>query len=297
MNQPSGLPRSPEYPSLHIPVEAPTGYRPQGPDDDPSRWGALELAGPWALGQRTIIVGSDGSGRSEAARWLTSCFMHTVPDLQVTVVLVDCPFDDTLEWRASCPGATVLASTVEDPPAQHVATATAIDHAREQADSGHDALVVIHSLSRLGRAMNVLAPDDDRVLTGGLLPGALQSLRRWFGHGRSYGPGKGSLTVVGTVSADGEQELDDVIHHELAGTANAELHLSRDLAQQGLRPAIDLERSGARHDELILGDEDAARRSSLRAALIRNGAAAGLDQLIAELAEHGSLAAVIDRHV
>jgi transcription termination factor Rho len=253
---------------------------------------AAELAGPLALGQRALVVGPPGTGKTTVLRAAGAALLAARPGIDLHVVLVDRPVEEFLEWRYELPGAQVHGTASDEPPEAHARVDEPFARAVEVAADGGDAAVLVDSLAALARALNVVLPHDERILTGGIMATALRETRQLFGLARAYDEG-GSLTIVATADVDTGSELDDVVFHELVGTGNMELRLSEEVRQAGLLPALDVAGSGARHVEGILGDELADRRARLRADVTAQGPGAGLALLLGELERAGDLAALL----
>lgn len=276
------------FPHRHVPIARAGGPRQAIP---------LELAAPLALGQRGMVVGPQRTGATTVLRWLGSALVDAGAD--VRVLLVDRPVEEHLEWREELPTATLTGTTSDvDGPEDHLRLASAFDEAAAAAGEGRHVAVLVDSLGSLARALAATHDHSDgRVLDGGLPQAALRELRGWYGLGRAGGaddPGAGSLTIIGTVPVDTEQELDEVVLHELVGTGNVEWRLDADAMRAGLFPPVDVLASGARRTELIVGEEEADRRALLRAEVDRHGTIAGLGLLAQQLDELGTLDAVLD---
>lgn len=275
--------RTPVFPSRHVPLPR---------DGGPAWLHALELATCLALGQRALIVGPPGSGKSTVLREVGLSIAHHAPHATIDVVIIDQRVEEQMEWRASLPSARLHATASDASPAEHVAVVEAMVDAERRAAAGGDAVVLVDSLAALARALNATHEDSDRVLTGGLLATALRDTRLRFGAGRALEP-DGSLTVVATAAIDTGSELDDVVFHELVGTGNMDVRLSPEALAAGLFPPLDVASSGARHEAGVLGTDEADARADLRAEVARHGPAAGLALLLAELDRAGSLAALL----
>lgn len=256
--------------------------------DGPSWLPALDLAAPLALGARGLIIGPPNSGKTTILRELALSLLATLPDVQVHVVVVDQPLEELLEWRYDVIGATITGTTSEDSPEAHAATLSVFDDAAERAADGHDTVVLVDSLAAVARALNATMELDERILTGGIMATALRSLRERFGRARALEP-DGSLTIVGTVTMGAAEDLDTVVMEELMGTGNLEYHLDPSALAAGLFPPLDIERSGARGLERIVGEDEAERRAQLRSLISMHGISAGLDLLYEHLAKHGTL--------
>lgn len=271
--------RTPVFPHEHLPVARPAG---------PSWLHAVELAAPLALGQRALVVGPSRSGKTTVLRELARSVAAQRPAARIDVVLVDRPLEEFLEWRADVPEARVHGTASDDPPEEHVSLARVFESAAEHAAAGHDAALFVDSLAALARALNVVLPEDERVLTGGIMATALRETRRLFGLARTYQEG-GSLTIVAVAAVDTGDELDDVVFHELVGTGNMELRMDPQVRDAGLFPPLHITGSGARHTEGIIGEDEADNRARLRAEIAAQGPSAGLSLLLGELERAGGL--------
>lgn len=271
--------RVPVFPHRHVPLVYPGG---------PVWMAALELAAPLALGARGLIVGPHGSGRTTVLQHIGCAVAKNAPHVELHAVLVDRPIDEHMEWRSVVPSATLQGTTSEDDPDTHAALTHVFHDAATAAASGADVVILVDSLAALARALNVSMDHDERILSGGIMATALRELRSCFGAARAYDP-NGSLTILGSATADGDQELDTVVFEELVGTGNVEYRLDGAIRQSGLFPPIDIERSGARHTDSILGIDEADRRARQRSLVTQYGPSAGLAMLLEHLELHGTL--------
>lgn len=278
------------FPTHHVRIDRPGCPRQAIP---------LELAAPLALGQRGLVVGPHRTGATTVLRWLGQALVDGVPGIELYVVLVDQPIEEHQEWRDELPGARVTGTSSDVAgPEEHVALAHVFDDAAAHAATGTHVAVLVDSLGALARALAATHDHGDgRVLDGGLPQTALRELREWFGRARAGSPdegGAGSLTILATVQADTESQLDEVVLHELVGTGNVEWRLDRETMDAGLFPPVDILASGARRTELIVGEEQADRRAALRAHVDSHGTVAGLGTLMTLLDEHLTLDGVLD---
>ncbi len=251
------------YPDDRLPLE-----------DDPMLR-AVDLAAPMGLGQRGVLVAPPRTGRVELLRRLAAA-LTADDELFVTVLLVGERPEEIQEWRQTT-GAEVVAIPFDEPPARHVQVADVVfERARRMVERGDDAVILVDSLTRLLRFCLAELPPTGRLL-GGVDTAALHRIRRYLGAARALEEG-GSLTIIGVVSGDADSQMDTVLLDDLREVVNWELTLSRDLADRGVRPPIDVHRSGTRRDERLITDpEETKQRAQWRATLtgdpVEDGAA------------------------
>lgn len=251
------------YPDDRLPLE-----------DDPMLR-AVDLAAPMGLGQRGVLVAPPRTGRVELLRRLAAA-LTADDELFVTVLLVGERPEEIQEWRQTT-GAEVVATPFDEPPARHVQVADVVfERARRMVERGDDAVILVDSLTRLLRFCLAELPPTGRLL-GGVDTAALHRIRRYLGAARALEEG-GSLTIIGVVSGDADSQMDTVLLDDLREVVNWELTLSRDLADRGVRPPIDVHRSGTRRDERLITDpEETKQRAQWRATLtgdpVEDGAA------------------------
>jgi transcription termination factor Rho len=253
---------------------------------------AVELAACLALGQRALVVGGPNSGKSTILREIMESVHTNLPGTDMFAIAIDQRPEEIVDWRMEMPWATIHGTESDAPPEAHTDLEHIFDEATAIADSGGNAFIAIDSLATLARALNATLPETDRVLSGGLMATALKETRRHFSLARAYEEG-GSLTIVATASVDTGAELDDVVFHELVGTGNMEIRLNPEAQMAGLFPPLDLQGSGTRKDEGIIGNDEAYRRAQLRARVIEAGESGGLMLLFDELDRHRSLEALL----
>jgi transcription termination factor Rho len=239
------------------------------PDDRLPLWRspglrAVDVAAPMGLGQRGILVAPARTGRVEVMRTLADLLTQD-DDLFVTVLLVGERPEEIHEWRTTS-RAEIVATPFDEPPSRHVQVADIVfERARRMVERGDDAVLLVDSLSRLLRFCLAEIPPSGRTV-GGVDTAALHRIRRYLGAARALDEG-GSLTVVGVVSGELDNDMDRVLLDDLHEVVNWELTLSRDLADRGLRPPIDLRRSGTRREERLLAPDEIERRRVFRAGL------------------------------
>jgi transcription termination factor Rho len=198
------------------------------------------------------------------------------------VVLVDERPEEVTDMRRSVRG-EVIAATFDQSPSDHVATAElAIERAQRMVESGRDVVVLLDSITRLGRAYNLAAPARGKTLSGGLDSTALYPPKRFLGSARAMEEG-GSLTIIATALVENGSAMDTVLFEEFKSTGNAELKLDRSIAESRLYPAIDITSSGTRHDEILLPPEELALVYQLRRALAGQERTSGLRQILSQL--------------
>jgi transcription termination factor Rho len=236
-------------------------------DGDPSPAARIiDLVSPIGKGQRGLIVAPPKAGKTTVLKTIAHAIGAAYPDAHLMLVLVGERPEEVTDLRRSVRG-EVISSTFDQSPADHVLAAElAIERAKRLAELGRDVVVMLDSLTRLGRAYNLAAPASSRTLSGGVAASALQPPRQFLGAARCLEEG-GSLTILSTALVDTGSQLDNVLFEEFKGTGNMELRLRRDLAEKRLFPAIDPVPSGTRREDLLLDPAEHAAVISLRRAL------------------------------
>ena len=234
---------------------------------DPSRTARIiDLVSPIGKGQRGLIVAPPKAGKTTVLKTIAHAIANAYPEVHLMLVLVGERPEEVTDLRRTVRG-EVIASTFDQSPGDHIKAAElAIDRAKRLAELGRDVVVMLDSLTRLGRAYNLVAPANGRTLTGGVAVSALQPPRQFLGAARCLEEG-GSLTILSTVLVDTGSALDSVLFEEFKGTGNMELRLRRDLAEKRLFPAIDAVPSGTRREDLLMDPAEHAAVVSLRRAL------------------------------
>ncbi len=236
-------------------------------DGDPSPAARIiDLVSPIGKGQRGLIVAPPKAGKTTVLKTIAHAIATAYPKAQLMLVLVGERPEEVTDLRRSVRG-EVIWSTFDQSPADHVLAAElAIERAKRLAELGRDVVVMLDSLTRLGRAYNLAAPASSRTLSGGVAASALQPPRQFLGAARCLEEG-GSLTILSTALIDTGSQLDNVLFEEFKGTGNMELRLRRDLAEKRLFPAIDPVLSGTRREDLLLDPAEHAAVIGLRRAL------------------------------
>lgn len=214
----------------------------------------IDLLCPIGRGQRGLIVSPPKAGKTTILKQIANGIADNYHDLHLMVVLIGERPEEVTDMSRSVK-AEVLSSTFDDPVKQHVRVAElALNRATRLVEMGRDVVILLDSITRLARAYNMLMPPSGRTLSGGLDPAALYPSKRFFGSARNL-ENSGSLTLIATCLVDTGSRMDDVIYEEFKGTGNMELHLDRGLAERRVYPAIDVELSGTRREELLLPKE------------------------------------------
>jgi transcription termination factor Rho len=230
----------------------------------------IDLVSPIGKGQRGLIVSAPKAGKTMVLQAIATAIAANHPEVHLMVVLVGERPEEVTDLRRSVPGEVVF-STFDQAADDHIMVAElAIERAKRLVELGRDVVVLLDSITRLGRAYNLAAPASSRILAGGVATAALQPPRKFLGAARNIEDG-GSLTILATALVENGSRMDDVFFEEFKGTGNMELRLRRDLAEKRIFPAIDVTPSGTRRDDLLMSPEEHAALSKLRRAL------AGLD--------------------
>ena len=246
-NKPSFENLTPLFPDERMLFELGTGST----EDLSSR--VIDLTAPTGKGQRSLIVSPPKAGKTLLLQSIAHSIERNNPECKIMVLLVDERPEEVTEMKRSVKG-EVIASTFDEAPNRHVQVAEmAINKARRLVEHKHDVVILLDSITRLARAYNSTQAASGKILTGGVDANALQKPKRFFGAARNIEEG-GSLTIISTALIDTGSRMDEVIYEEFKGTGNMELHLDRRLADRRIWPAIDIEKSGTRHEELLLDD-------------------------------------------
>ena len=229
----------------------------------------IDLFCPLGKGQRALIVAPSKAGKTMVMQAVAEGIVKNDPDCLVMILLVDERPEEVTEMEA-CGYGEVVASSFDNPAEQHVTVAEiTLERARRHAEMGKDVVIILDSITRLARGYNAVEQSTGRTLSGGLDAGALEKPKRFLGSARYIDPkqGGGSLTIIATALIDTGSRMDQVIFEEFKGTGNSELVLSRELADRRIFPAIDINKSGTRKEELLLPKEELNRVFILRRVL------------------------------
>ncbi|PWI10776.1 transcription termination factor Rho [Streptomyces sp. NWU339] len=226
----------------------------------------IDLVSPIGKGQRGLIVAPPKTGKTMIMQAVANAITHNNPECHLMVVLVDERPEEVTDMQRSVKG-EVISSTFDRPAEDHTTVAElAIERAKRLVELGHDVVVLLDSITRLGRAYNLAAPASGRILSGGVDSTALYPPKRFFGAARNIEDG-GSLTILATALVDTGSRMDEVIFEEFKGTGNMELKLDRKLADKRIFPAVDVDASGTRKEEILLGSDELAIVWKLRRVL------------------------------
>jgi transcription termination factor Rho len=223
----------------------------------------IDIIAPIGKGQRALLVAPPKSGKTVMMQHIAHAITANYPDSHMMVLLVDERPEEVTEMQRSVKG-EVIASTFDEPAARHVHVAEmVIERAKRLTELKKDVIILLDSITRLARAYNNVVPSSGKVLTGGVDANALQRPKRFFGAARNIEEG-GSLTIIATALIDTGSRMDEVIFEEFKGTGNCEIHLDRRLYEKRVFPAIQLNRSGTRREELLLAPEILQKTRILR---------------------------------
>jgi transcription termination factor Rho len=221
---------------------------------------------PIGKGQRALIVSPPKAGKTMVLQSIANAITTNNPECHLMVVLVDERPEEVTDMQRSVKG-EVIASTFDRPPSDHTSVAElSIERAKRLVEMGHDVVVLLDSITRLGRAYNLAAPASGRILSGGVDSTALYPPKRFLGAARNIENG-GSLTILATALVETGSTMDTVIFEEFKGTGNAELKLDRRIADKRIFPAVDVDASGTRKEEILLGAEELSVVFKLRRVL------------------------------
>src|SRR6202042_3216146 len=223
----------------------------------------IDIVAPVGKGQRALIVSPPRTGKTVLLQNIAHAISHNHPEVYLIVLLIDERPEEVTDMQRSVKG-EVVSSTFDEPAVRHVQVAEmVIEKAKRLVEHGRDVVILLDSITRLGRAYNTVVPSSGKVLTGGVDANALQRPKRFFGAARNIEEG-GSLTILATALIDTGSKMDDVIYEEFKGTGNSEIHLDRRISEKRVFPAVNINRSGTRKEELITDQGELAKMWILR---------------------------------
>ena len=239
----------------------------------------IDIVAPVGAGQRSIIVAPPRSGKTVILQKIAKSITDNYPDVYLIVLLIDERPEEVTDMQRSVKG-EVISSTFDEPASRHVQVAEmVIEKAKRLAENKLDVVILLDSLTRLGRAYNTVVPSSGKVLTGGVDANALQRPKRFFGAARNIEEG-GSLTIIATALVETGSRMDEVIFEEFKGTGNSEIVLDRKLSDKRTYPAIDVQKSGTRKEDLLLDQGDLQKVFILRKILSSMGTVDAMEFLL-----------------
>nr|WP_245668792.1 transcription termination factor Rho [Chloroflexus islandicus] len=244
----------------------------------------VDVIAPIGRGQRGLIVAPPKAGKTMLLKAIANGVTTNAPDIQLIVLLIGERPEEVTDMRRSVQG-EVVAATFDEPVEQHIKVAELVlEKAKRQVEHGRHVVILMDSLTRLTRAYNIAMPPSGRTLSGGVDPAALYPPKRFFGSARNIEDG-GSLTIIATCLVDTGSRMDDVIYEEFKGTGNMELHLDRKLAEKRIFPAVDIQRSGTRREDLLLDPVTLRQSWMLRRMVSMVGENEGAELMLTRMAK------------
>ncbi|MDR1255442.1 MAG: transcription termination factor Rho [Puniceicoccales bacterium] len=227
----------------------------------------VDLLSPIGLGQRGLIVAPPRTGKTILLQGIANAISMNRPDVSLIILLIDERPEEVTDFRRQVPSAEIISSTFDESTDNHVHAADmVIDKARRKVEAGQHVVILLDSITRLARAHNTEQPSSGKLLSGGVDANALQAPKRFFGSARNI-EGGGSLTILATALVETGSKMDEVIFEEFKGTGNMELHLDRSLVEKRMFPAISIEKSGTRKEELLYHPDELEKVYALRRAV------------------------------
>ena len=270
---------TPLYPNKRIKLEVESTKIEKKPDNTAR---LIDLVSPIGKGQRSLIVSPPRAGKTMILQNVAQSITANHPEIYLMVLLIDERPEEVTDMQRSVKG-EVVSSTFDEPASRHVAVAEmVIEKAKRLVEHKKDVVILLDSITRLGRAYNAVVPSSGKVLTGGVDANALQRPKRFFGAARNVEQG-GSLTIISTALIDTGSRMDEVIFEEFKGTGNSELILDRKVADKRIYPALDITRSGTRREELLFAKDDLSKMNVLRRIISPMGTMDGIEFLISKI--------------
>ena len=242
----------------------------------------IDLISPIGKGQRSLIISPPKAGKTIILQNIAHSIAANHPECYLMVLLIDERPEEVTDMQRTVKG-EVISSTFDEPATRHVAVAEmVIEKAKRLTEHKKDVVILLDSITRLGRAYNAVVPSSGKVLTGGVDANALQRPKRFFGAARKVEQG-GSLTIISTALVDTGSRMDEVIFEEFKGTGNSELILDRKISDKRIFPAIDITRSGTRREELLFKKDDLQKMNILRKILSSMGSMDAIEFILSKL--------------
>jgi len=270
---------TPLYPDKQLKMEVETTKIEKKPDQTAR---LIDLVSPIGKGQRSLIISPPKAGKTIILQNIAHSIAKNHPECYLMVLLIDERPEEVTDMQRSVKG-EVISSTFDEPASRHVAVAEmVIEKAKRLTEHKKDVVILLDSITRLGRAYNAVVPSSGKVLTGGVDANALQRPKRFFGAARNIEQG-GSLTIISTALIDTGSRMDEVIFEEFKGTGNSELILDRKISDKRIFPAIDITRSGTRREELLFKNDDLLKMNVLRKILSSMGTMDAIEFILSKL--------------
>ena len=270
---------TPLYPNQQLKMEVEKNVVEKKPDQTAR---LIDLVSPIGKGQRSLIISPPKAGKTIILQNIANSLAANHPECYLMVLLIDERPEEVTDMQRTVKG-EVISSTFDEPASRHVAVAEmVIEKAKRLVEHKKDVVILLDSITRLGRAYNAVVPSSGKVLTGGVDANALQRPKRFFGAARNVEQG-GSLTIISTALIDTGSRMDEVIFEEFKGTGNSELILDRKVSDKRIYPAVDITRSGTRREELLFKKEDLTKMNVLRRIISPMGTMDGIEFLIGKL--------------
>lgn len=240
----------------------------------------IDLIAPIGRGQRALIIAPPKAGKTMLISNLANSIMKTSKDAEVWILLIDERPEEVTDIKENVIGAQVFASTFDEDHKNHIkVTESILERAKRKVENGENIVILMDSLTRLARAYNIVIPSSGKLISGGIDPTALYYPKNFFGTARNI-RGGGSLTIIATVLVDTGSKMDDIIYEEFKSTGNCDIHLDRNLAELRLFPAIDIQRSGTRKEELLIPKKELESIWKIRRHLAKFDKAESLKRLV-----------------
>ena len=244
----------------------------------------IDLVAPIGKGQRGLIVAPPKAGKTVLLKNVANAIEENYPEVELIVLLVDERPEEVTDMKRSLKGGEVIYSTFDELPAHHVKVAEMVlARAQRLVEHGKDVVILLDSITRLARAYNMVVPSSGRTLSGGLDPGALHRPKKFFGAARKMEEG-GSITILATALVETGSRMDDVIFEEFKGTGNMELHLDRKLSEKRIFPALNLNKSGTRREDLLMDQEEMEAIWAMRRAMSNKNPQEVTEEIVENLA-------------
>ena len=244
----------------------------------------IDIVAPIGKGQRGLIVAPPKAGKTVLLKKVANAIEKNYPDVELIVLLVDERPEEVTDMKRSLIGGEVIYSTFAELPAHHVKVAEMVlARAQRLVEHGKDVVILLDSITRLARAYNMVVPASGRTLSGGLDPGALHRPKKFFGAARKMEEG-GSITILATALVETGSRMDEVIFEEFKGTGNMELHLDRKLSEKRIFPAISLNKSGTRREDLLMDQDELEAIWAMRRAMANRPTADVTEEIVENLA-------------